>query len=217
MLGHEDVSQAETVGNWKGKPFILTYTGKVFRYDCFDVDCIDIRDIAHSLSQLCRFTGHTTMFYSVAQHSLLVSEKMPGGPADKLAGLLHDGAEAYTNDLASPLKKWMQQDSIYGVCSYARLQDSVTAAIYNKFGITTIPDDVRLFDQAAAVFEAEGFLGLTVELLERYSFPTELRELWKPWEPNLFASKNSDMEMGVVETQFLQRFEDLMNQLGRDH
>ena len=221
MLDHNDVELAESKGTWKGKPFILTFTGKVVPFDNVTFDCIDIRDIAHSLSQLCRFTGHTNLFYSVAQHSLLVSEKMPGGPAEKLVGLLHDAAEAYTNDLASPLKKYMRNKEMEweGVINdvYGYLQDSITALIYDKYGVTSIPDDVRLFDQAACVFEAEGFLGLTVESLEHYSFPIALRELWTPWEPVNFASKNSDMEMGRVEVQFLRRFEDLMDQLGRKH
>jgi hypothetical protein len=211
-----DVQKAEGEGNWKGKPFILTYTGKVFPFGCMTPDMIDIRDIAHALSQLCRYTGHTTMFYSVAQHSLLVSEKMPGGPAQKLAGLLHDGAEAYTNDLASPLKKWMDQQSCCGSV-YGSLQDSITAMIYNKYGVTTIPPDVRLYDMAAGVFEAQGFLGLTGEELEKYSFPTQVQGLWQPWEPAEFAGKNSDREMGEVEVTFLERFENLMNQLGRPH
>lgn len=216
MIGHEDVRQAEQNGGWGGKPFIITYTGKVFPYDCITLDCIDIRDIAHSLSQLCRYTGHTNMFYSVAQHSLLVSEKMPGGVAAKLVGLLHDGAEAYTNDLSSPLKKWMKEEGCCGSI-YSSLQDSITAMIYNKWGVTSIPPDVKLYDRAASLFEAEGFMGLSTEELENYSFPMEVYGLWQPWEPVAFACRNSDREMGEVETKFLRRFEDLMGQLGRTH
>lgn len=223
MLGPRQVEEAERTGKWEGKPFILTYTGKQFLYDEVTPDVIDIRDIAHSLSQLCRYTGHTNLFYSVAQHSLLVSEKMPGGPAAKLVGLLHDGAEAYTNDLASPLKRWLQtaeceersehyDDSI---SSYCWLQNKITAAIYSKFGVTSIPDDVRLFDGAAGVFEAAGFLGLSSDELAHYSFPMHLIGLWQPWDPQTFAARNSDLEMGEVETRFLKRFEDLTAELGR--
>ena len=214
MLGHNDVrrSEEEEQSQFRGPPFIVTYTGKVFPYDHITPDCIDIRDIAHALSHLCRFTGHTNMFYSVAQHSLLVAEKMQGGAAEKLAGLLHDAAEAYTNDLASPLKRYMSE----GVCGcniYADLQDGITAMIYNKWGVKYVPSEVRLYDAAACVFEAEGFMGLSPDDLAKYRYPTHLRELWQPWDPKEFAGKNSDREFGEVEASFLDQFEAL--KLGR--
>lgn len=213
MLEAKHIKEAESEGNWKGSPFIITYTGKKFHYVDIKPDSIDIRDIAHSLSHLCRYTGHTNMFYSVAQHSLLVSEKMPGGAAKKLVGLLHDAAEAYTNDLASPLKRFMNLNHGY----YGDLQDQITSIIYNKYGIKFIPSDVRLYDNAACLFEAEGLLGLTQEQLARYSFPTHLRELWYPWDPFQFAGQVVDQDFGRVETLFLERFENLMDNLGRTH
>lgn len=215
MLGHSDVAKAETQGNWRGKPFILTYSGLVFPFDKITPECIDIRDIAHSLSHLCRYTGHTNMFYSVAQHSLLVSEKVTGGPTVKLCALLHDAAEAYTNDLASPLKKWLEIESDCGSL-YASLQDSITAVIYNKYGVSYIHEDVKLYDTAAGVFEAEGFMGLSPKELGQYSFPMHLRGLWQPWHPQDFAEKNSDREFGEIETQFLERYEQLMYECGRE-
>lgn len=85
-------------GDW-----ISTYSGK--RFYPFDprVEEIDVNDIIHALSNLCRFGGHCTTFYSVAQHSVLVSLMCP--PTDALWGLLHDASEAYLIDVPSPLKK----------------------------------------------------------------------------------------------------------------
>jgi hypothetical protein len=82
--------------------FMVTYTGKPFYLYQPDVFMIDIRDIAHALSMLCRFTGHTRRFYSVAQHCVHASALVPH-PHEKDA-LLHDAAEAYINDLSRPLK-----------------------------------------------------------------------------------------------------------------
>jgi 5'-deoxynucleotidase YfbR-like HD superfamily hydrolase len=210
-MNSEEVRQSETAGT-KLEPFIITYTGKKFYYDPIDAADIDIRDIAHSLSQLCRYTGHTNGFYSVAQHSLLVAQKMPGNEEAKLAALLHDAAEAYTNDLASPLKSYLRRmDNL----EYMELQHEITAAVYRAFGIMELPEDLRLYDLAACVYEAEGHLGLSVNELEMYGFPMELRDLWHPWDPKEYAGKSADQEMEEVEVQFIRRFEALMHAVGR--
>lgn len=66
-----------------------------------------IHEIAHSLSQINRFTGHASRPYSVAEHSLLVADLALGAKASasvQLAALLHDAHEAYTGDVSSPVK-----------------------------------------------------------------------------------------------------------------
>lgn len=84
------------------RAFIQTFTGKFIDVLDLDIDLIDIRDIAHSLSQQCRFNGHCSEFYSVAQHCVYVSMMLPH--AFKFAGLMHDGTETYLCDIPSPLK-----------------------------------------------------------------------------------------------------------------
>jgi hypothetical protein len=220
MLDDRLVRQAESAGeHTPSRPFIVTYTKKMFFYDEILPETICIEDIAHALSHLCRFTGHLCTFHSVAQHSLLVSEKIPGGPDAKLAALLHDGAEAYTNDIASPLKKAMHNKEMdwEGACMdvYEFIQSKIQAAIYTKFGVNKLSPDVRLFDNAAGLFEAEAFMGLSPDELEGYGYNMTLRGLWHPWDPEEYAGKNADREFGEIEVRFLERFENLMNQLGR--
>ncbi len=81
---------------------LITYTGR--RIDPFEIEAEDIciRDIAHHLSNICRFNGATQRFYSVAQHCVHVSTECPDGLA--LWGLLHDAAEAYIGDIIRPVK-----------------------------------------------------------------------------------------------------------------
>lgn len=79
-------------------------------YDPFkpDSDIINIQEIAHSLAMQCRFNGHTKQFYSVAQHSVLVSKLLEewGHSLHTLKqGLLHDAAETYVGDTVSPIKR----------------------------------------------------------------------------------------------------------------
>jgi uncharacterized protein len=83
--------------------FLPTCTGRRVHIASPLPDEIDIEDIAHGLSHACRFAGHVQNFYSVAQHSLLVSELVDDRHA--LWGLLHDGSEAYLHDLTRPLKR----------------------------------------------------------------------------------------------------------------
>lgn len=86
---------------------------------------IDIEDIAHCLSMLCRFSGATTEFYSVAHHSVLVSRVVCAEAA--LAGLLHDASEAYLGDIIRPLKR--------NLTFYRQTEDKVMAAICERFGL----------------------------------------------------------------------------------
>ena len=86
---------------------ILTFTGKMFDPIHPDPALIDIRDIAHALSLLCRANGHFKTFHSVAQHSLECCEeaKLRGlSKKIQLACLLHDGSEAYLSDVTRPVK-----------------------------------------------------------------------------------------------------------------
>src|SRR5271156_4912831 len=80
--------------------WIQTFTGKKFYPFNPKPQDIDIRDIAHALSNICRFTGHTKRFYSVAEHSRNVAKLVPAHM--KLQALLHDASEAYLCDIARP-------------------------------------------------------------------------------------------------------------------
>ena len=88
--------------------WIQTFTGKQFFP--LEPENVDIVDIAHSLSMVCRFNGHCSKFYSVAEHSLRVSYLVPKKFA--LWGLLHDATEAYIGDIFRPINRimWYSND-----------------------------------------------------------------------------------------------------------
>lgn len=118
----------ERYGDW-----IQTYTGKQF----FPLDArpeeIDIVDIAHALSMSCRYTGHCTHFYSVAEHSVRVSLFVPEELA--LEALLHDASEAYLTDIPRPIKPFLPQ--------YKEFEANLENIIAQKFG-TGFPMDPRV-------------------------------------------------------------------------
>ncbi|MEQ9850855.1 HD family hydrolase [Pectobacterium aroidearum] len=83
--------------------WISTYTGRHFNYQSPSLADICIEDIAHALSQINRFCGHTCFPYSVAQHSVGASYLVP--PDFAFEALMHDAHEAYVSDMMSPLKR----------------------------------------------------------------------------------------------------------------
>lgn len=94
---------------------------------------VDIETIAHALSNICRFTGHTRKFYSVAQHAVLCSRIEPEKYA--YAKLMHDIAEAMLNDVASPLKRLLPD--------YKNIEANNEGALLPHFGIDHADTDLH--------------------------------------------------------------------------
>lgn len=109
------------------KPLMCTYSGKRFNPIEPNVQDISIVDIAHSLSNICRYGGQCKEFYSVAQHSVVCSWEASYELKKKL--LLHDGAEAYIGDIISPLKVTPQYES------YRLIEEILMGAIYERFDL----------------------------------------------------------------------------------
>ena len=102
---------------------LRTYSGKHFSYENPNIEMIDIIDIAMSLSMKCRMNGHTSFFYSIAQHSVELSKRM----GNSLPALLHDASECYLSDVPSPLKKILP--------CYLKVERKINRIIEDKFEI----------------------------------------------------------------------------------
>lgn len=189
---------------------IQTRSGRMFNVLDPHPDVVDLQDIAHALSRVARFTGHTSgdLGYSVAQHSVLVAAvAMATIPNPALAteagraGLLHDASEAYIADVARPLK---HSPALAG---YRDAEARVQAAILARFRVAApnhdpIPHDAEAAGAGClrcavweAVHRADGHLLATeaAELMAPLApgywdgLPEPLdavRPLVQPWAPN---------------------------------
>ena len=135
---------AERSGDW-----IQTFTGRQFWPLDPRAAEVDITDIAHALSMLCRFGGHTREFYSVAEHCVRVS--LACDSTDALAGLLHDAAEAYVVDVPRPLKRHL--------LGYREIESGVHYAVCERFNIDPgMPASVFNADQVLLATEARDLM-----------------------------------------------------------
>lgn len=132
------------LGGW-----MQTYTGRAYYPADPRVDDVCIDDIAHALANTCRFGGHTSRFYSVAEHSVHVSRCVP--PRFALQGLLHDAAEAYVVDVPSPLKHMLT--------NYAEFEARSWRAVALRFGLPKELDaSVKAADNAVLLAERDALL-----------------------------------------------------------
>lgn len=151
---------------------------------------VNIEDIAHALAMRCRYAGHCLKFYSVAEHSVHVSNNVSSENA--LWGLLHDAAEAYSSDIPRPLKRSLKE--------WAPIEQNIQSAICEKFGLSLIePEEVKLVDTQMLLKEKEALLA-----------PCE-----KEWDTSYVVPSDFDVEIkGLLPEEakqfFLRRFQEVI-------
>src|SRR3954471_14156782 len=114
-------------------PYLQTVSGRFVNPFDPDPDQLDIADIARALANVCRFGGHCRAFYSVAQHSVIVSrlvEERGGDAEEAFAALMPNPTEAYRGDMPHPLK----HRSALGA-AFREAEDDLERAIRERFAI----------------------------------------------------------------------------------
>ena len=160
--------------------FIETHSGLAFYPLSPDVAAINIGDIAHALSNQCRFAGHTSEHYSVAQHCVQVSWLLEDWGCSRdvvLWGLMHDASEAYLVDLPTPLKNHVSFEP------YRIAERHLMDTICQRFGMANeMPSEVKRADAAMLATEAKRLMPFRPEhwgALTEDSLPWPLT----PWVP----------------------------------
>ena len=167
--------------------WLLTNSGKRIKFHDPDPDAIVIQDIAHGLSLTCRWAGQCNTFYSVAQHSWMISSLVPA--PDALWGLLHDAAEAYLTDLPRPVKECLPKYRIF--------EKNILKAVAIKFGLPeSIPANVKKADNMMLATEAKLLMNCN---------PTDIG-----LNEEVLGIDIMPLEPEIAERMFLERFKEII-------
>ena len=136
--------EAKAKGEYYESPYIHTISGRFY----LSRPSFDPRAIGHALGMLCRFNGNTRRFYSVAEHSVLVSDimdKVVGG--NPFEGLMHDAAVAYLSDIPTPFKRLLPD--------WKALERPVESSLREFFGLPLEKSgECEIADKLALFLEA---------------------------------------------------------------
>jgi hypothetical protein len=166
--------------------WIQTYTGRAFYPLDPDSNDVVIDDIGHALANMCRFTGHTREFYSVAQHSVMIALLLPRELA--LEGLLHDAAEAYLLDVARPVKHH-PSFGFFRQCE-KRVDDAIRAAFCLQ---KNEPDLVKQIDRRMLTTERRDLMSSCPQGHDWQASPDAYEFKIEPWQPA--RAKSTFMEL----------------------
>jgi hypothetical protein len=174
---------------------IQTYSGKEFFPLEPKIEDICIEDIAHALSIMARFGGHSVKHYSIGQHCIMVSNYC--NPKDARWGMAHDFTEAYLSDVCSPVKR--HEDFRFYRIAEARLM----AAICERFDLPEEqPDSVTKADQ----------LVLAAEVRDLMSKPLLGKPHWKCMDLDVsFIPKITPLLPENAEVAFMNRYHELFD------
>jgi 5'-deoxynucleotidase YfbR-like HD superfamily hydrolase len=177
-----------------GDQWISLLSGGRFNYNKPEDSDVTIDDIASALSNVCRYSGHLPRFYSVAQHLVNTSYIVP--PEHAFTALMHDTAEAFTNDLPTPLK--------WALPIFKELEVKIEGAMSKKFGFE--------YPYPPSVKEADTVMLILEKLYVKED--TSVWPLYEKWTPEAVEIYRPLVDLDSwqprrAKREFMERFEEL--------
>lgn len=142
--------QLDLLDKPSGRTSILTASGFVLDLAKPDATGLPVEDVARALAYQPRWCGATRVFYSVAEHSVMVSRLVP--PRLAYSALWHDSIEFVQGDWPSPLKVFLGRDEIN------RKLAPLEAALCRRFGFRSHLAEVKTADLVAMATELRDLL-----------------------------------------------------------
>lgn len=180
-------------------PWQQTCSGRAFFLGDPRPEEVFVEDIAFSLARQCRYNGHCSMYYSIAEHAVLISRWMERDgrtTREIFAGLHHDSAEAYTGDIVSQLK--------YLVPGFKAVEEAVETAVFEALGVEGTPEMRALtkrYDFIALATEVRDIMPRNFTMYSWGNLPEPREERILSWPPDEAAR------------EFLRRHEELVERL----
>lgn len=189
-------------GGW-----IQTYSGGRFWPMDPRIDDVKLEDIAHHLSMRARFSGACTSLLSVAQHSVLLSFQVPGGPEARFAALHHDDTEAFLPDVPTPVKPYIP---------FWRMLEGTHehAIVLGAFGVdATALKCIKPYDKRIVADEAAALLRPSEHKWKVR--PEPLGISIRPWSPaeaeERFLERHAELSREIERQRNPQKTENRMN------
>lgn len=133
-----------------GRTAVLTASGFVLDLTHPDATGLPVEDVARALAYQPRWCGASRQFYSVAEHSVMVSRLVPEALA--YDALWHDSIEFIQGDWPSPLKAYLGRDDIN------RKLAPIEMALSRRFGFRLHLEEVKKADLVAMATELRDLL-----------------------------------------------------------
>lgn len=192
---------------------IVLFSGRTFDLCHPECSSFSLMDIAHGLAHTCRFVGQTTTFYSVAQHSVIVSRIVPEMFA--LQALFHDGAEAFIGDVTTPLKSLLPD--------YRAIERRIERAVFGRLGLPMeVAPVIKRADRIAMNTERRDLMPAHADAWSSLDGVEMLQERITPVGPldarGLFLSRLMELleARGVMLSGFMESARDLDMVLSAD-